>query len=156
MSLLNFGSQTSSSPSFDSIATPRKTASRNSCKNLWEIQRSDKKLWPFWPVTQICQQDLHVTKLWFHSNPKENSFRKLMQKFERDPTVRSKSMPNLCRYYIMANKTSSSLSFDFIATPRKTALRNTCKYLRAIQPSYQKLWPFWPVTQVWLTRPPCH
>jgi hypothetical protein len=40
------------SPSSDSKATIRKTASGNSCKNLNAIQRLDKTLWPFWHVTQ--------------------------------------------------------------------------------------------------------
>ena len=156
MSLLNFGSQTSSSPSFDSIATPRKTASRNSCKNLWEIQRSDKKLWPFWPVTQICQQDLHVTELWFHTNPKENRFTKLVQKFKRDPMVGWKVMAILTCYSSLDDQTSSSPSCDSIATPRKTASGNSGKTLSAIQWFDKKLWPFWPVTKVWLAKPPHH
>jgi len=33
--------------SSDSTSTPRKTASGNSCQILREIQRSDRKLWPF-------------------------------------------------------------------------------------------------------------
>jgi hypothetical protein len=39
--------KTSSSLSTDSIATTRKTASRNYCKKLRSIQRSDQKLEPF-------------------------------------------------------------------------------------------------------------
>jgi hypothetical protein len=40
-------------PIRDFIATPMKTASGNSCKNLIAIQRLVPKLWTFGPVTQI-------------------------------------------------------------------------------------------------------
>jgi hypothetical protein len=49
----SLGDKTSSSPNWDSISTPRKIASGNSCKNLSAIQWSDRKLWPFWPVSQV-------------------------------------------------------------------------------------------------------
>jgi hypothetical protein len=52
-SLLKCGRPDLLVPSCDSIATPRKMASRKSCKNLSAIQRSDRKFWPFWPVTQV-------------------------------------------------------------------------------------------------------
>jgi hypothetical protein len=51
------GDDTSASPSSDSTSTPRKTASRNSCKNLREIQRSDQKLWPFPTGTLVVADD---------------------------------------------------------------------------------------------------
>jgi hypothetical protein len=44
--------QTSLSLSRHFVYIPRKTASRNPCKNLSVIQRSDKLLWPFWAYTQ--------------------------------------------------------------------------------------------------------
>jgi hypothetical protein len=47
---------TSASPSSDSTCTPRKTASRNSCKNLIEIQRSDQMLWPFQTGTVVSTE----------------------------------------------------------------------------------------------------
>jgi hypothetical protein len=43
--------KTCSSPSSDSIATTRKTASGNYRKNLSTIQRSDQKLESSWTVT---------------------------------------------------------------------------------------------------------
>jgi hypothetical protein len=94
---------TSSSMSRDSIATLRKTTFRNSCKNLSVIQWWDQKLLSFWPVTEIRRPDLHVTELWYHNNPKENGFRKLVQKLERDPTAGSKVMAILTRYASLAN-----------------------------------------------------
>jgi hypothetical protein len=43
--------QTSASRCVDSTSIPLKGASRNSCKILIAIQRSDQKLWPFRIVT---------------------------------------------------------------------------------------------------------
>jgi hypothetical protein len=79
-----------------------------------------------------------------------------MQKFKRDPIVGSKAMAILTRYSSLAEQTSSSPSSHSIAIPRKTSYGNSCKKLSAIQRSDKKLWPFWPVTQVWQSRPPCH
>jgi len=45
--ILVWRNQTSSLLSMDSIGTPRKRASRNSCKNVSAIQRPDQKLWLF-------------------------------------------------------------------------------------------------------------
>jgi hypothetical protein len=117
----------SSSPSCDSIATPRKTASGNSCKILSAIQHADLNLWPFCAVTQFWQPDLLVTELWFHINPKENSFRKLVQKFKFHPMVWSKVMAILTRFSSLADQTSMSSSSDYIETPRKTAFENSWK-----------------------------
>jgi hypothetical protein len=47
----------SSSPSGDSTSTSRKTASRNSCKKLREIQWSDQKLWPFRAVLMVSSDE---------------------------------------------------------------------------------------------------
>jgi len=61
--------QTSLSLSRHSVYIPRKTASRNPCKNLSVIQRSDKLLWPFWAYTQGWRPDILVTQQRFHSLP---------------------------------------------------------------------------------------
>jgi hypothetical protein len=52
----------------------------------------------FDPLLTSSRPDLLVTELRFHSNPKENGFRKLVQKFKRDPTVGSKVMAILTCY----------------------------------------------------------
>jgi len=65
-------------------------------------------------------------------------------------------MAILTRYSSLVDQTSTSSSRDYIETPKKTASKNSCKHLRAIQRSDRKLWPFWPVTQVWPTRPLRH
>jgi hypothetical protein len=85
--------------------------------------------------------DLLVTELRFHSDPKANGLRKLVQNFERDPTVGSKVMAILTRYSFLTDQTSLLPSNDLIETPRKTASTNSCKNLRAIQRSDQKLCP---------------
>jgi len=121
--------QTSSSPSNDSIETPRKTASTNSCNNLSAIQRSDQKLCQLLKSGWI---DLVVTEYRLHRNPKENGHRKLVQIFKRDTMVGSKVMAILTRYSILTDQTSSSPSNDLIETPRKTASKNSCKNLSAI------------------------
>jgi hypothetical protein len=46
----------SSLPSSDSIATPRKTASENSCKNLSAIQLSDQKLRLFLAIILLWRE----------------------------------------------------------------------------------------------------
>jgi len=45
--------ETCYSPSSDSIATTRKTASGNYCKHLRTIQCSDQKFEPFWTITLL-------------------------------------------------------------------------------------------------------
>jgi hypothetical protein len=62
----------------------------------------------------------------------------------------------LRRYSSLADQISYSPSSDSKATVRNTASENSCKNLNAIQQLDQKLWPFWPVTQGWTTRHPCH
>jgi len=59
--ILKVGDQTSFSLT-DSTATPTKTASGSPCKHLNVIQRSDQKLWPFWPNTQGWRPDVLVTE----------------------------------------------------------------------------------------------
>jgi len=51
------GDDTCASPSSDSISTPRKPVSGNSCKILREIQRSDQKLWRFRTGTLVAGDD---------------------------------------------------------------------------------------------------
>jgi hypothetical protein len=102
--------ETSSSPSCDSIATPRKTASRKLSKNSSAIQWWDKTLWPFDLLLKSGRQDLLVTELWFHNNPNENNLRKVVQKFQRDPTIWSNVMAILKRYSSLADEISSSPS----------------------------------------------
>ena len=119
--------QTSSSPSSDSIKTPMKKSSRNSWKNLRAISWSDRKLWPFWPVTQVWATRPPRHRIGIHINPKENSFRKLVQKFKCNPMVWSKVMAILTRFSSLADQTSTSSSSDYIETPRKTAFENSWK-----------------------------
>jgi len=141
--------QTSSSPSSDSKATIRKTASGNSCKNLNEIQRLDKTLWPIWRVTQgwPTRPPRHLV-----GNPKQpygkqpletrvynlarsNGHTKSYGHF--DLFLRS------CRLDLFASPSSDSST-----TPMKTASKNSCKNLSVIKPSDQNLWLFWDATQV--------
>jgi len=53
------------------------------------------------------------------STPKANDLRKLVQKFEGDPTAGSKVKSILTSYSSLAEETSSSPSSDFKATIRK-------------------------------------
>jgi hypothetical protein len=93
--ILKAGDQTSSSLNNDSITYPRKTASREPCKNLRVIQRSDQKLWP-----------LETT---VNTLVRSNSRIKSYGSFE--PILRD------------IDQTSSSLNNDSKACPRKTASR---------------------------------
>jgi len=125
--------QTSSSPSWDSISIPRKTASGNSCKTWSAIQGFDRKLWLFYPLLKYGWPDLLVTELGFHVNPKENDLQKLVQIFEHDPTIGSIFFAILTRFSSLCDQTSLSLSWDSISIPRKTASKNSCKNSSAIQ-----------------------
>jgi len=83
----------SSSTSRDSISTTRKTASGNYCETLSAIQLSDQMLSPFFTCySGLAPQGLLFNKLVFHRYYKENGLWKLLQNFERDPTVGSKVM----------------------------------------------------------------
>ena len=53
--------KTYSSPSSNSIASPRKTASGNSCKHFCTIQQSDQNLWPFGAVILVRLDKTHST-----------------------------------------------------------------------------------------------
>jgi len=52
-----WGNHTSTSSSSDCIATRPKSPSRNFCKHLRTIQRSNQKLWPFWAVIQVWRDE---------------------------------------------------------------------------------------------------
>jgi len=148
--------QTSSSSSRESKATLWKTASRNSCTQFSAIQRSYQKLGPFWPVSEVLptrpsrhrvaipqqpqwkQPPKTLVKIWAWSNRRI----KIYGSFE---TLHKSSRPDLI-----------SPSSDSKATTRKTASGNSCKNLNAIQWLDKTLWPFWPVTQGWPTRPHRH
>jgi precorrin-6B methylase 1 len=57
-----------------------------------------KRYGHFEPLLNSGRPDLLVTVLRLLSNPKENGLRKLVQNFERDPTVGLKVMAILTRY----------------------------------------------------------
>jgi hypothetical protein len=90
-------------------------------------------------VINLCDRDI-ATQL--HRKPKENGIRKLVQKFEGDPTAGSKVKSILTSYSSLAEETSSSPSSESKATVRKLASGNACKNLSAIQRSDQKFWLF--------------
>jgi hypothetical protein len=58
-------------------------------------------------------------------------------------------MALLICYSVWRHKTSSSTTRDSIGGKRKRASGNNSKYLRPIQRSDQKLWPFSAVIPVW-------
>jgi hypothetical protein len=82
---------TSYSQSSDSIANPRKTASRNYCKNLSAIQRSDQKLQPFIDIIMVWgEQTSSSPSSDFKANPRKATSGKLQEKFVLGSMVRSK------------------------------------------------------------------
>jgi hypothetical protein len=100
----------------------------------------------------LAPQGLLFNELGFHRYYKENSLRKLLWNFERDPTVGSKLWPFSAFIPVWRDMTSSSTSRDSIGTTRKMASRNYCKTLSAIQRSDQMLSPFSPVIPAWLHK----
>ena len=148
--------QTSSSSSRESKATLWKTASRNSCIQFSAIQRSYQKLWPFRSVSEVLPTGPSRHRVAIPQQPQWKPPPKTLVKFWVWSNIGSKFMALLRRYTSLADHTSSSLNSDSKATIRKTASGNSWKNLNAIQRLYQKLWPFWPVTQGWPTRPARH
>jgi hypothetical protein len=63
-------------------------------------------------------------------------------KFEGDPTVGSKVMPLSNRYSSLERRDLRLTEYDSTSTRRKTASGKSCKNLKAIQRSDEKLWPF--------------
>jgi hypothetical protein len=59
-------------------------------------------------------------------------------------------------FLVAGDDTSASPSSDSTSTPRKTASGNSCKILREIQRSDQKLWLFERVLWSGATIPPPH
>jgi hypothetical protein len=82
------------------------------------------------------------------ATPRNTTYGKSFKKIKCDRTGGSKVMAFLTRYSSLADQSSLSRSSDTKSTSRKTASGNSCEHLSAIKPWDQKLWPFWPVTQV--------
>jgi hypothetical protein len=77
--ILALGNKTFTSASRDSIGSPRKAASGNSCKNLSAIQRSDQNVMALFSYYfSLARQDLPLNEQVFHRNNKANSLRKLL------------------------------------------------------------------------------
>jgi hypothetical protein len=74
---------------------------------------------------------------------KENSLRKVLKNFERNPTVGSKVMDLFSRYCSRVGGTTRTdivgVDLGINATPRKTAYGNSSKTLGAIPRSNKKL-----------------
>ena len=145
-------------------------ASRNSCKYLSVIQRSDQKLWPFRTVILMWRDQTFTSpssdstsNLWKTASGNsykcvsmiEWSYEKLWPFWtvtEGKPTVGSKDMAFQNATLVWCDQTSTSLSSDSITNSWKMASRNYYKNLNAIQQSDQRLWPFWTVTLVWCNQ----
>jgi hypothetical protein len=79
--------ETSSLPRSDSIATLRKRPPETRAKILRRSNGGIKNYGYFNPLLKSGLPDLLFTELGFLINPKENSFRKLVQNFNSDPMV---------------------------------------------------------------------
>jgi len=90
----------------------------------------------------VERRDLRFTDKRFHIYSMETCVRKLLLKFDGDQTVGSKVIPFRTGTVVWSDETSASPKSDYTSTPKKTASRNSCKNLREIQRSDQKLWPF--------------
>ena len=152
----SLGDQTSSSPSSDSIATPRETTSRNWCKDLSVIQQSDQNLWPFWAVTQVWPTTAPRHLITIPSLPQAKGLTDTSLKLSAWSNGWIKSYRHFELLLKLGWQDLLVTGSDSIATQRKSASGNSCKNLSAIQLWDQKLWPFWPVTHIWPTRPPRH
>jgi hypothetical protein len=110
--------------SSDSLATQRKLPPETRAK-IWKQSNGRIESYShFDSLVKSGRPYLFIIELRFRSNPKENSFKKLMQTFQSDPMVWSKVMAILTRYASLADQISTSTSSDYIETPRKMASEN--------------------------------
>jgi hypothetical protein len=139
---------TSSSPSSHSIGTPMKTASRNPSKNLSTIQRSDQKLRPFWPDTEVrpTRHPHHRVAIPYLPHGKQ-PLETHVKIWERS-NGRTKVMFLLSRYWSSTDYTSSSPSSHSIAIPMKTASRNHYKIWARSNGRTKSYGPFKPILKV--------
>jgi len=80
-------------------------------QKFWERSNGRIKGYSYFnPLLKSGRPDLLLTELGFHTNPKEKSFRKPVQKFKRDPMVWLKFMAILTPYLSLGDQTSSSPS----------------------------------------------
>jgi len=135
-------------------ATPRQTASRNSCENLRAIQQSDQQLRTSWAGTLVWFlvwpfQALGVSSSNFSAKPKKatsiNSCINLSAIQRSDQELMTFWVGTL----VWPDKTPPASLDDFIATPRKQTFWNSCKNLSTIQRSDQKLHTSLAYTLVW-------
>jgi hypothetical protein len=116
--------QTSLLMSSDSLATQRKLPPETRAK-IWKQSNGRIESYShFDSLVKSGRPYLFIIELRFRSNPKENSFKKLMQTFQSDPMVWSKVIAILTRYASLADQISTSTSSDYIETPRKMASEN--------------------------------
>jgi hypothetical protein len=148
--------QTSSSPSIDSSSNAWKRASGNSSKSLIAIQRSMESYGLSTRPSRLAQPDLIITEHRSLIHCMEKFIRKLLSKFDRDPTVGLKVMAFRPVHPAWLDQTSLSPSIDSSSNAWNRASGNSSKSLIAIQRSDRKLWPFEPSNQPGSTRPHHH
>ena len=125
--------QTSSSPSSDSIPSPRKTATENSCKNEGAFNGRIKSTIIFSWYPGLARTYLIFTYQRFHAYSKEIGIWKVCRNLSGIQQSYQKLQPFLVVILVWREQTFSSSSSDSIPTPRKMASGNSCKNMGAIK-----------------------
>jgi len=149
--------QTSYSPSNDPSSIPWKRASGNASKSFIEIQRSDRKLWPFQTVHQAWIDQTSTSP---SIDPSSTAWNRASGNSSKSLIAIQRSDRKLCPFRTVAqarrDQTSSSPSIDPSSTVWNRASGNSSKSLIAIQRSDRKLWPLDPSIEPGSTRPHHH
>ena len=135
-------------------AMPMKTASKNACKNLSTIQRSDQELWTIWAGTlvwpdespQASHGDLIPTP---RKQASWNSCKNLSTIQWSDQEFWPLWAGSLVLSTVWPDQTLTMSSSNFSAAPRKQVSSNSCKNLSTFQRSDQELRTSWAGTLVW-------
>ena len=129
----------------DFIATTRKTACINSCKNLSTIQRSDQELRTCWAGTIVWflvwpVQTLGVSSSNFSARQRKTASRNSCKNLSTNQRSDEELMTYWASTLVWPDERTPASLDDFIATPRKQAFWNSYKNLSTIR-SYVSLEP---------------
>jgi hypothetical protein len=144
--------QSSLSRSSDTKSILRKTTSENSCKNLSADQTVGSQIMTLY--SRLADKSFSSLSSDSINTRRNTTYEKSCKNIKRDPTVGLKLMALLTRYSSFAD----GAPCHEVAIPNlpqgKQHPETRVKQLSAIKRWDQKLWPFWPVTQVLPTRDP--
>jgi len=136
-------------------ATPRKTASGNSCKILSTIQWSDQELWTIWAGTLVWPDETaQASHGDFIAMPRKRASWNPCKTLSTIQRSDQELWTIWAGTLVWPDKTPQASLGNLIATPRKQASWNSCKNLSTMQRSDQELRTCWAGTLVWPEETP--